>query len=300
MTGSDTEGRWEPDIDIITADDVFHDGDSTRSRVDFEIAFFTVILTVVFAYPSNTRVYSGMKALLVLFALLTVLRRIVVMTDYRADCATFMTYSKEFMVEISALAVVYIVVVFSEVVHSLLGVGSFLAVFGATCFFVGIIPAVLVAMYARDDFRLDKIVIASHWANRSPIRYWRRVQRNRAIKQAQKIHRPNDELPAEIVALREKTVRRTFPFPAEMAQLLHGFILRLGRWSMGAIFGWAIFRELVVSLVLLLSILLIGSQIHRLYRRYGLEGYSQRPSPKRRRLIQAFTIVVAHPLLLFW
>jgi hypothetical protein len=295
---NDVERRGEPDIEFVTSDDVFHNQDSAKSRVDFEIAFFTVLLTIVLAYPTDTSVYTAMKALLVLFAVLTVVRRVVVMTEYRGDATRFMTYSKDLMVEISTLGIVYAVVILSEAAYNTFQVGNSLWIFVVVSIVLGFIPPALYTLYAQDDARLNMMILSSQWAHKSPLRYWRRYHRNQAVKRAQKIELPEEELPEEALALREKTVRRTLPFPGEIAQFLHGLVLRLVRWSVGALLGWAVFRNPSVSVALLISITLVGSQIHRLYRRYGLEGYSQRLNPKRRRFIQSLTVLAAHPLLL--
>lgn len=296
-TDEDLESRWETDIDIVSADSVLDNG-SVQSRADFEIAFFTVILTIVLAYPSETAEYAVIKGLLVLFAVLMVLRRVVVTTEYRSDTTRFMVYSKELIVELSTLGVLYGVIVLSEAVSNVLWPSDSLLVFGIACLVLGLIPNLLFSLYARDDLRLDMVIIASRWANQSPIQYWRRYHRNQAIKKAKNIDQSDEELPEEILELREKTVRRTLPFPSETAQFLHGLSIRLARWATGAIFGWIIFQRPIVSLTLLISITLIGSQIHLLYRRYGVEGYKERPNRKTRALIQSLTIFIAHPLLL--
>lgn len=297
--GSAEKTSSATDIDVILAEDVIHKDDSEPTRVDFEVSFYMLILTIVLAYPQDSLVYTGLKGLLVLAAVLTVARRTVVLTRYRKDMTRFMTVSKELLVEMSLLGVVYALSRVSELIHGILPLLDVLLIFAGASILLTLFQTSFFGLFARDEGRLYQIILSTQWANHSPIRYWQRYHRNRAIRKAQKLDIESDKLPKKVRTLQNRESHRAVPFPNETAQFLVGLLRRIVLWTTGGIVGWLMFGELAISLTLVVSMTLIGGQINFLYRHYGLEGYLERPSRLNRRLLQNLSIFFAHYILIF-
>ncbi|NHN40061.1 hypothetical protein G9C85_00210 [Halorubellus sp. JP-L1] len=288
----------QEDIDRLPEAETIKSDYSRGTFVDFEIAFYTLILTIVLAYPEDSTVYQSLKILLIGLALLTIIRRAVVMTTYYTDGTGFMTWSKELMTEISALGFIYALMKISEIVSTTFQyIGPTQAWFALTIG-AAMTPMALRIKFARQDVRYYQTILATQEANRHPISYWRRINRNRAIRSARKLELPEEDVPESVKKLREMKDRRVIPYLGETAQLIHGLFLGMTRRSFGVLFGWLIFGNLLTSLLLFGVTTLLASQVFMLYRRYGLEEMDERPSRFTRRLIQNAGVIFAHFIVL--
>ncbi|WP_155120434.1 hypothetical protein [Haloprofundus marisrubri] len=279
---------------MISEDSIVNTRTSPDTLVDFEIAFFTVILTAVLAYPAKNAAYQVLKLFLIVFAVLTVVRRIAIMTDYSSSATRFMIGSKHFMIEVSILGIVHVIFVFSQRLGQLIEFVSPLWAFILGLFTLGFLSMGLLLKYASDDFYQYQAIVSSYQANTSPVKIWRDISRTQAINYARKIDRPDSELPSEIVALRKKEPRRLLPFPNETAQFVHGLLIRVSRRSFGILFGWAVFGNLGISVILYFALALVGGQVNLLFKRFGLESFHQRPGRRVRLAAQNIGVFFAH------
>ncbi|OAQ51729.1 hypothetical protein HTG_16865 [Natrinema mahii] len=286
------------DIDPIPEGEVFHDDLSLDSLVDFEIAFFMLILTIVLAYPTENDIsYQILKFLMVLFAALTLIRRILIMNGSENTHSAFMAASIEFMVEISILGILYVIAKVAFLIQDLVYFNYVLWLFIlsiATIF----VPIALQIKYAKTEQILFNIVIASWQANTSDTALWRRIQQNRAIKEAHKLSKPDEELPNSVVQLRQKEPETIVPRPGETAQAFVGLTRWLALRSFGVVWGAAVFGSLGVSLLIFVSATSIGASTNRLYKQFGAASFRKQSQIRYRVLFQNLTVLFAHLIIL--
>ncbi|MFC4246492.1 hypothetical protein ACFOZ7_05705 [Natribaculum luteum] len=210
----------------------------------------------------------------------------------------FMTVSLVIMIEISILGVVYLVVQLSHIMGQHLPL-SYVSSFVILSVVLFVTPLLIQIVYDQEELLLFNIVVASWEANTADTVLWRRIQRNKAIKQAKKIDLPDNELPEEVVQLQQKEPRQIMPpLPGELGQFLHGAFLTLLRRPISVFWGWMIFGSLVVSLMIFVSTMLVGSLLNMLYKRYGAGEFYRRMDSRTRILLQNLTILYAHFLVL--